>query len=154
MGAKKREEEKDKKGKEKSEDASSANSCTSTTHVYLRLSPNPFGSTAFTPPLLICLIPTFGLYYVPWQQKPYDDEWLRLRARRESTDAKGQRMQRRGSDLPAPQHSAPSVPSKLMMESKNNESVIVDQMSAVEIGSVIEHALPDGGDVAESSIVV
>uniref|UniRef100_A0A7S3Z678 Major facilitator superfamily (MFS) profile domain-containing protein n=1 Tax=Lotharella globosa TaxID=91324 RepID=A0A7S3Z678_9EUKA len=118
------------------------------------LSPNPFGSTAFTPPLLICLIPTFGLYYVPWQQKPYDDEWLRLRARRESTDAKGQRMQRRGSDLPAPQHSAPSVPSKLMMESKNNESVIVDQMSAVEIGSVIEHALPDGGDVAESSIVV
>jgi len=37
------------------------------------LSPNPFGATAFTPVLLICLIPSFLLYYVAWHQKQYDD---------------------------------------------------------------------------------
>mmetsp|Transcript_20871 Transcript_20871/g.51169 ORF Transcript_20871/g.51169 Transcript_20871/m.51169 type:complete len:517 (-) Transcript_20871:83-1633(-) len=36
------------------------------------LSPNPFGSTAFTPVLLICLIPTVLLYYVPYQQQRHD----------------------------------------------------------------------------------
>mmetsp|Transcript_9281 Transcript_9281/g.22822 ORF Transcript_9281/g.22822 Transcript_9281/m.22822 type:complete len:524 (-) Transcript_9281:137-1708(-) len=37
------------------------------------LSPNPFGATAFTPVLLICLIPTTLLYYIPWQQRKYDN---------------------------------------------------------------------------------
>ncbi|GAB5355913.1 hypothetical protein AAMO2058_000245600 [Amorphochlora amoebiformis] len=36
------------------------------------LSPNPFGPTQFTPVLLICLIPSFLLYIIPFYQRKHD----------------------------------------------------------------------------------
>jgi len=101
------------------------------------LSPNPFGASNFTPVLIICLVPTFFLYYVPYQQYPHDQDFKVREVKMEMKEMGGKDR----DAITTTKNASNALPSS-SIQRFNVESKGADDggLSIVEIGEVEDAA--------------